>query len=109
MAEGCDFPLIRFTISHTFFIGVFEFSCDIYDLQLSLLDSLIVRQGFARTILIDLRFDCDGFLKNCFNVALPFLTANLQSSLNHGFCHILNLPQVFDIIFSAILISVDVN
>jgi hypothetical protein len=109
MAEGCDLPLIRFTISHTFFIGVFEFSFDIYDLQPSLLDSLIVRRAFARTILIDSRFDCDGFLKNFFNAALRFLIVDFQSSLNHGFCCIFSLSQVFGIVLSAIEISVDVN
>jgi hypothetical protein len=85
MAEGCDLPLMRYSTSHTSFIGVFQFNFDIYDLQLSLLDSLIVRRAFARTILIDSRFDCDWIFKNFFNAALRFLIADLQSSLNHGF------------------------
>jgi hypothetical protein len=100
---------MRFAISHTFFIGVFEFSLDIYDLELSLFDSLKVRRAFARTILIDSKFDCDGFLKNFFNTALQFLIADYQSSLNYGFYRIFNLPRVFGIVLSAILIRVDVN
>jgi hypothetical protein len=105
-AGGRDLPLMRFTISHTFFIVVFEFSFDTYDLQLCLFDSLIVRRAFAQRILIDSSFDCNGFCKNFFFVALLFLTEDLQSSLNHGFCHIFNLPHVFGIVLSAISISV---
>jgi hypothetical protein len=90
MAEGCDLPLMHFTFSHTFFSSVFEFSFNIYDLQLSLLDSLIVQRAIARTILIDSRFDCDGFLKKFFTAALQLLIADLQSSLNHCFCCIFN-------------------
>jgi hypothetical protein len=99
MAEGCDLPLIRFTLSHTIFIRVYEFSFNIYDLQLSLFDSLTTIKAFTLTILIDSRFDCDGFLKKFFKAALQFLIMDLQSSLNHGFCRIFNLPQVFGIVF----------
>jgi hypothetical protein len=44
---------IRFTISRTLFIGVFEFSYDVNNLQLSLLDPLTVQPAFAQTIFLD--------------------------------------------------------
>ena len=88
---------------------MFVFSFEIYVFQLSLLDSFIVHLALALSNLILSRFDCDGLAKNFFSARFLFLIADLQSSLNHGFCLIFSLPQVFGIDLLAMSINVVVN
>jgi hypothetical protein len=84
-------------------------SLEMYDLQQSLLDSFIVRQVFALTILIFSSFDCEGLDKNFFSALFLFLIVDLQSSMNHGFSLSFSLPQVFCIDLLAMSINVEVN
>jgi hypothetical protein len=96
-------------MSQTFFAGVLHFSLEMYDLQLSLFDCLMVRRAFALVILIAVNFDSKGLQVKSLTACFLLAIANLQSSLNQDLCLGLSLPLVLGIDSFAILIRISVN
>jgi hypothetical protein len=78
-----------------FFAGVLQFSLEMYDLQLSLFDCLMVRRAFALVILIAVNFESKGLRVKSLTACFLLSMANLQSSLNQDLCLGLSLLLPF--------------